>query len=386
MTCEFSAFLLRVGGSLSPASHTVTWYRNDKTFTTGVTSPADTRSLYTVTTADESHNGVYQCKVTYGEHGTAASSKVTQYVRYLAPSTNIFGVLNENLDITCTFYGDALGATTWLKGSTPIATGGQYTITAGNYKSQKRMDTLRISTLTAQNAGDFICKASYTADSHEVSSTQTLTISDIPLSASVVRNPSEAVVSQGSGVAFTCTYTAKQMGPSDGTITTAWTLNDKPLDSSIVIDKNTPQKETFQLTQLGSLQNGMYKCTVTYGVFGDISADNKLLIQDVAHTENVYAMNGAKVSLTCKAYGDEPTSITWNDGAKDFTKTDAEVTDSTYANYFVESVFVVASATTSKAYKCTVVYSGPKSIEKTTNVAVLQPVCEFLKQVFNYFA
>ena len=368
ITCDYSKF--------STGSPTVAWYRNDQMFTDSITQPSSTRSLFTVETADENNNGVYQCKVTYDTHGTAISPTVTQYVRYLTPSANIFGVLGKNIDVTCTFYGDTLGPVTWLKdpSSTPLETGGQYTLIAGTYTNQMRKDTLRISTLEAGNAGAYSCKASYTASNKEVTSTQTLAVTDVALSVTVTRNPTDSLVDKDTSVALTCVYTVKQLQANEGTMQTAWTLNDKPLDSKIVIDKNTAGTETFQVTVGSGDQVGKYKCTVTYGVFGSISGESVVLMQTVQHSATVYAMNAAPVSLTCVAFGNEPVAITWNDGTRDLTNTNPEVTDGAYENYKVESMFAISAATSSKSYVCKVKYSDTVTITETTALKVLNAV------------
>ena len=357
---------MKTGG---PAS--VAWFKNDKPLSSGITAPSATKSVFTAGTASKDDNGEYQCKVTYGKIGTANSAKVTQYVRYVTPAKTVYGVQTKDIDITCTFYGDALGATSWFKdaSTTALKTEGQYTLTAGTYKSQMRTDTLKIKTLTSTNDGVYTCKATYTAGSKETSSKQTLSVIAESLTVTATRSPADQAVDVGTKVSFTCTYTNKVMGADDGTITLAWKLNDEAMSG-------VGQK--FETTA-DHFKNGIYKCGVTYGKFGDISGSNTLLVRSVEHTANVYAMHNAKASLTCKAYGDEPTSITWNDGTKDYINSATEVTDSTYGNYFVESVFSIATAT-SKAYTCKVVYSKSspsKTITQTTTVKVLNAICEF---------
>ncbi|XP_063679986.1 hemicentin-2-like [Bolinopsis microptera] len=371
-TCSFSAF--------PDGSPTVSWYQNDvifpETLSGLITAPSDSQSLYTVAAADESNNGLFQCKVTFGDVGTSASDQVTRYVRHVTPSASIFGVLELNIDISCTFYGDALGATTWLKDSGAVVTGGQYTVTPGTYQLQMRTDTLTIATLTADNAGAFTCKAAYTDGGVETSSIQTLTVTDVQLVVAVTKDPVDSVVADAT-VTFVCTYTVKELGADDGTFQTAWTRNGEPLDSNIVIDKTTAGTESFQVTvpAVGGWElNGDYKCTVTYGVFGDVTAESPLLVRDIPDMSDYYVgmekeaslhvMSGEVVSLTCRVYGDQPTTITWNDGAKDLTKADAEVTDSDYADQLVESVLVIPSATylynvVYQSYTCKADYTDP---------------------------
>ena len=346
---------------------TVAWFKNDKAFTTGITAPSTTSSVFTVAASTKDDNGVYQCKVTFGDIGTAVSSQVTQYVRYVTPAQTVYGVKDRTIDISCTFYGDALGATAWYKdaSSTAITAGGQFTLTAGTYANQMRTDKLTISTLTTSNNGVYTCKATYTAGSKETTSAQTLSVIAESLTVTATRTPADAAVNEGTSVSFTCTYTNKVLAANEGTISVAWKLNGEDLNNQ----QNFP-------TTVDHFKNGEYKCVVTYGIFGDISGSNTLLVRSVQHTANVYAMNAAAVSLTCKAYGNEPTSITWNDGTKDYTKSDAEVTDGAYANYLVESVFAITSATASKSYSCKVVYAAGAEVTKTTSLKVLNVVCE----------
>ena len=343
---------------------TVEWFKNDKAL------QATTPTAHTVAKATQDDNGEYKCTVTFGKFGAQTSSTVTQYVRYVTPDATVYGVQQTDIDIVCTFYGDALGVTSWLKGDTPVTTGGQYTVTAGTYASQMRTDTLTIKTLTSTNDGVYTCKASYTATTTETSSKQTLSVIAETLTVSTTRTPATAAIDQGTKVTFTCTYTARTMEAGDGDITVAWKMNGEPLGDSA--------KAQFEVTA-DNFRNGVFKCDVTYGKYGVISSSNTLLVRSVSHDTNVYAMNGEKVTLTCKAYGDEPTTVTWNDGTKDFTKADAEVTDTAYANYYVESAFVITSATSTKSYTCKVDYASPtKSDTKTTALKVLKAISEFL--------
>ncbi|KAL5259162.1 hypothetical protein ACHWQZ_G009575 [Mnemiopsis leidyi] len=358
LTCDYS--FMQLGGP-----PTIAWFKNDQGFTSGITAPSSTSSVFTVATSTKNNNGEYQCKVTFGNIGTAVSSKMTQYVRYVTPAQTVYGVKDRAIDISCTFYGDALGATAWHKDSsdTAISTGGQFTVTPGTYANQMRTDKLTISTLTTGNNGVYTCKASYTAGSKETSSAQTLSVITDSLTVTATRTPSDAAVNEGSTVTFTCTYTNKVLASGEGTISVAWKLNSEHL--------NNQQEFT---TTADHSKNGEFKCVVTYGTLGELSGSNTLLVRSVQHTENVFAINGALVSLTCKAYGNEPTSITWNDQTKDYTKADSEVTDSAYANYYVESVFGIGSATTSKSYTCKVVYAAGAETTKTTSLKVLNAV------------
>merc|ERR1719326_479691 len=106
------------------------------------------------------------------------------------------------------------------------------------------------------------------------------------------------------------------MGADEGSISLAWKKNDDP--ATLATTKNLE-------IQADNFKNGVYKCIVTYGIFGDISNSNTLLVRAVQYTKNAYALNGEQVVLSCKAYGDEPKTITWNDGSKDYTKAAAEV-------------------------------------------------------------
>ena len=308
----------------------------------------------------------------------------------MTPAGNIFGVLGLNIDVTCTFYGDALGATTWSADSGAVVTGGQYTVTPGTYQSQMRTDTLTITTLTADNAGAFTCTASYTDGSVETSSLQTLVVTDALLAVTVTKDSAEDLVADAT-VSFTCTYTVKVMGSDDGTFQTAWTRNGEPLDSNIVVDKSAAGTETFQVTvpAVGGWEvNGDYKCTVTYGVFGDFSGESPLLVRDIPDMSDVHVLGGEAVSLTCRVYGDEPATVTWNDGVKDLTKADAEVTDSVYAHQLVESVLVIAAATNSNnqytSYTCTAGFTDPVGSESgVVKLGVLNVIGEFYNLLFS---
>lgn len=124
-------------------------------------------------------NGVYKCKATYPSYGTTEES-VTINVRAVKAAVSATYKLEgtATATLTCTFYGDALGATVWTKGdvATSLATiTDDYTVTAGTYANQMREDKLIIKVVAFADAGTYKCEASYTSDSAKKSATQTLT-------------------------------------------------------------------------------------------------------------------------------------------------------------------------------------------------------------------
>jgi len=91
--------------------------------------------------------------------------QVTQYVRYLEGVSANHGVQDTEKAITCTFYGDPLGATVWSFSGNNLADGAEYGVSTSSPTTSKRVDVLTVKTLAADNDGTYTCTAVYTADS-----------------------------------------------------------------------------------------------------------------------------------------------------------------------------------------------------------------------------
>lgn len=67
--------------------------------------------------------------------------------------------------LTCTFYGDALSATSWKYGSTALADDDDYDIGTTTLDDFSRKDTLTINGVETANDGRYVCTATYTEGS-----------------------------------------------------------------------------------------------------------------------------------------------------------------------------------------------------------------------------
>ena len=153
-------------------SLTVTWKKDSTDIASE--SPSGTVSYHMISSADVSYNGEYYCHVTYGSLGTAKSSKLTLYVRSIIPTTNsnVYGVLASTVTLSCTYYGDQMGDTTWYKTDTLVTSGK----TKGTYANYMRTDILTLSSVSSSDANSYRCSVSYTVDGVATESTQTLHI------------------------------------------------------------------------------------------------------------------------------------------------------------------------------------------------------------------
>lgn len=111
------------------------------------------------------------------------SADFEQFVRDATPETPSTSSLvgAATVTLTCTFRGDALGATTWTKagGSGDLTSGEDtYTIVAGTYNPETymRTDKLVIVGVEVADAGNYVCTAVYTQGGVSTSASQSLLV------------------------------------------------------------------------------------------------------------------------------------------------------------------------------------------------------------------
>ena len=313
------------------------------------TITVETQSLHAVESAAVSNNGMYSCKVDY--QGTnllviPISKHFEQSVRHVSPPSTEYGILGENKEIKCTFYGDDMGTTSWYKGSSLLSSGDKYTMAAGSYTSYERTDALSISALEAADGAVYACKAAYLAGGDAIDSTVTLAVSPGVLQVTFSRSPATLAVLVGTEMTFTCAYTQ-----DDAAGKVQWSVGGE----NVIISNelNSPGVVTATFTTLETTQ-GSLGCSVKYPSYGEVWGLDTIFSRGMRVGVEVKHLYGETITLTCNVYGDEPESIVWKDisSAVETTSASADVTQSGYSNYLTSSELTARDSTSDAVYKC----------------------------------
>ena len=104
---------------------------------------------------------------------------------------------------------------------------------------------------------------------------------------------------------LTCTFG----GFTGAGLRVTWTKNGADLTSPNVTPTTTGSILT--VTSATSADNGVYRCTVKFGMFGTEYRDVTQYVHGVEASASYYRVTGAGATLSCTFHGDTVTSVTW---------------------------------------------------------------------------